>query len=177
MKLIRFLRFLLVAIASGCVLSAIGAATAADAVLSEADRAFVTKAAQGGLMEVAAGKLAIQRGLDPTVKDFGQRMVTDHTAANEQLKSLAQSKQLVLPDSLSEHQNAALGKLEALNGSDFDKTYSRMMVKDHTEDITEFEKEVKKGQDVDVKSLAQSTLPMLRHHLMLASKLHPQHTN
>ena len=166
-------RRLQVAVVSSLMLVAAGAA-AADAGLSEADREFVAKAAQGGMMEVAAGKLAAQRGLDPAVKEFGQRMVTDHTAANAQLKSLAEGKQLVLPDSMSEDQSAALGKLEALNGRDFDQTYSRMMVKDHIEDIGEFEKEVKKGQDTDVKSFAQNTLPTLRHHLTLASKLHSQ---
>lgn len=170
MKLIRGLR---VAVASSFMLAA-GAVAVADAGLNEVDQAFITKAAQGGLMEVAAGKLATHRGLDPAVKDFGQKMVTDHTAAHEKLKSLAGAKQLVLPDSMSEDQSAALGKLEALNGSDFDQTYARMMVKDHTEDISEFEKEVKKGQDVDVKSFAQSTLPTLQHHLTLASKLRSQ---
>jgi putative membrane protein len=146
----------------------------ADAGLAPADRAFVVKAAQGGLMEVAAGKLAAQRGLDPAVKEFGQKMVTDHTAANDKLKSLADSKQMMLPDSVSPEENAALGKLEALNGADFDKTYSQMMVKDHVEDISEFEKEVKKGQDADVKSFAENTLPTLRHHLMLANRLSSQ---
>jgi putative membrane protein len=123
------------------------------------------------MMEVAAGKLAAQKGLDPAVKEFGQKMVTDHTAANDQLKSLADSKQILLPPSLSPDENAALGKLEGLTGTDFDKAYSQMMVKDHVEDISEFEKEVKKGQDAEVKAFAENTLPTLRHHLMLANRL------
>ena len=167
----KFIRGLLVSVLSSYVLVSVGGTMAADSGVSEGDRAFVAKAAQGGMMEVAAGKLATQRGLDTAVKDFGGRMVTDHTAANEKLKSLADSKQLVLPDSLSEDQSAALGKLQALVGRDFDRAYSRMMVKDHTEDISDFEKEVKKGQDADVKSFAQDTLPTLHHHLTLASKL------
>lgn len=163
-----------VAVASSFMVAACGLAMAADTGLTPADRTFVTKAAQGGLMEVAAGKLAAQRGLDPAVKEFGQKMVSDHTAANEKLKALAASKQMVLPDSMSKDEDAALGKLETLTGTDFDKTYSQMMVKDHTEDISEFEKEVKRGQDADVKSFAQTTLPTLRHHLMLANRLGSQ---
>jgi len=168
MKLTKRLQ---VIVLSSFVFAAAEAATVADTGLSDVDRAFVTKAAQGGLMEVAAGKLAATRGLDPAVKEFGKRMVADHTAASQKLKSLADSKQLVLPDSVSEDQSAALGKLEALNGSDFDKTYARMMIQDHTEDISDFEKEVKKGLDPDLKSFAQNTLPTLQHHLMLANKL------
>jgi putative membrane protein len=75
---------------------------------------------------------------------------------------------------VSPDENAALGKLEGLNGTDFDKAYSKMMVKDHVDDISEFEKEVKKGQDADVKSFAENTLPTLRHHLMLANRLSSQ---
>ena len=161
-------------VVSSLMLAAIGLAVAADTGLSPGDRAFVTKAAQGGLMEVAAGNLAAKRALDPAVKAFGQKMVTDHTAANEKLKSLADSKQMPLPDAVSPQENAALGKLEALVGTDFDKTYSQMMVKDHVEDISEFEKEVKQGQDADVKSFAENTLPTLRHHLMLARRLSSQ---
>jgi putative membrane protein len=168
------LKGLKVAVASSFMAAAFGLAVAADMGLSPADRAFVTKAAQGGLMEVTAGKLAAQRGLDPAVKEFGQKMVTDHTAANDKLKALANSKQMVLPDSVSEDQNAALGKLEALSGAEFDKMYSHMMVKDHVEDISEFEKEAKRGQDGDVLSFAESTLPTLRQHLMLAKRLGSQ---
>jgi len=164
----------LVATVASSFMVACGLAMAADTGLSPADRAFVAEAAQGGLMEVAAGKLAAQRGLDPAVKEFGQKMVTDHTAANDKLKSLADSKQMLLPDSLSRDENDSLGKLEVLNGTDFDKTYSQMMVKDHNDDIREFEKEVKNGQDAAVKSFAENTLPTLRHHLMLAKQLSSQ---
>ena len=122
-------------------------------------------------MEVAAGKLAAQRGLDPAVKAFGQKMVDEHSAANDSLKSLAGSKQLVLPDSVSEDQHTALGKLEGLNGTEFDKAYAKMMVKDHVDDISAFEKEASKGKDPDVKAFAEQTLPTLRHHLMLANRL------
>lgn len=156
------------------LIAAFGSAMAADTGLSQADRDFITKAAKGGLMEVAAGNLAAKRGLDPAVKEFGQKMVTDHTAANERLKSLADSKQLNLPDSLSPEESANLGKLEALVGTDFDQTYSHMMVKDHVDDISDFEKELKKGNDSDVKSFAETTLPTLRHHQMLANRLYSQ---
>ncbi len=149
--------------------SSVGAS--ADAGLTSGDRDFVNKAAQGNLMEVQAGKLATQRALDPAVKSFGEKMMSDHDAANERLKKLADVKQMPLADDVSPEEHTALGKLEALNGTEFDKAYSKMMVKDHTEDISEFEKVVKKASDPDVKAYAQETLPTLRHHLMLANRL------
>ncbi len=148
-----------------------GNAIAADTGLTASDRDFINNAAQGNQVEVAAGKLAAQRALAPAVKTFGERMVSDHTAASEALKSLADSKQMPLPDTLSPEQQTALGKLEGLNGSDFDKAYSQLMVKDHVNDISQFEKETKKGTDADVKAYAEQTLVTLRHHLMLANRL------
>ena len=158
-----------------CSLTFVSAIAAADdGGLSMPERKFVVTAAQGNLLEVSAGKLAAQRASDPTVREFGQRMVTDHTAANEGLKSLADSKNVTLPDAVSDDQHTALGKLEGLNGIDFDKAYSQMMVDDHVADIGDFEKEVKGGKDPDVKAFAQETLPTLRHHLMLANRLSGQ---
>jgi putative membrane protein len=155
------------------VATAAGVASAADADagLTPGDREFVNKAAQGNTMEVQAGKLASQRALDPAVKSFAAQMVSDHSAANEKLKSLAGQKQMPWADDVSPEEHAALGKLEGLNGTEFDKAYSKMMVKDHKEDISEFEKAVKKVKDPDVKEYAQETLPTLRHHLMLADRL------
>jgi len=151
---------------------AAGIATAADTGLTPGDREFINKAAQGNSMEVAAGKLAGQRALDPAVKQFGAQMVSDHTAANEALKTVADSKQMPLTDTLPQEEQDALGKLEGLNGTEFDKAYAKMMVKDHEKDISEFEKQAKKANDPDVKAFAQKTLPTLKHHLMMANRLH-----
>jgi putative membrane protein len=159
------------AMVSVLLATASGVAAAADTGLTAGDRDFINKAAQGNLMEVQAGKLASQRALDPAVKSFADKMVSDHSAANDTLKSLADSKQMPLADTVSPEEHAALGKLEGLNGTEFDKTYSQMMVKDHTTDISEFEKAFKKANDPDVKAYAQQTLPTLRHHLMLANRL------
>ena len=162
--------FLTLAVAAALVAVG-GIAAAADTGVNAGDRDFLNRAAQGGMMEVAAGKLATQRGMDPDVKAFGKRMVTDHSAANDMLKSLAASKNVPLPESVSEEERSALGKLEGLNGTEFDKAYSQMMVKDHVTDVGDFEKEVKNAKDPDVKSFAEETLPTLRHHLMMANQL------
>jgi putative membrane protein len=158
-----------------CSLTLVSAIAAADdGGLTMPERKFVVTAAQGNMMEVAAGKLAAQRASDPAVREFAHRMVTDHMAASEGLKSLADSKNVTLPDAVSDDQHTALGKLESLNGVDFDKAYAQLMVNDHVEDIGDFEKEVKSGKDPDVKAFAQETLPTLRHHLMLANRLSGQ---
>jgi putative membrane protein len=129
------------------------------------DENFYKKAAEGGLAEVEQGNLAQEKGQNPAVKDFGQMMVHDHSAANDKLKGIASSKGIDLPASPSVTQTATIDKLKVLSGDTFDKSYIKGMVQDHKEDIKEFEKEVQNGKDAEARQFAQSTLPTLRAHL------------
>ena len=140
-------------------------ATAPSWAAESPDAAFYKNAAEGGMAEVDLGKLAQQKASVQSVKDFGALMVSDHAAANDKLKSIAAAKGLTLPSGPSMGQMAIEAKLEALSGSAFDKSYIKGMVKDHEEDIKEFEKEVASGQDPDAKAFARATLPTLQTHL------------
>jgi putative membrane protein len=132
---------------------------------------FASKAAQGGLAEVELGRLAAQRGTDPSVKEFGQQMVLDHGRANAELKAIASRKNLQVPADLSSDQKSLMDKLSKLSGPEFDKEYMSAMVKDHKEDIKEFETQGQKGSDPDIKGFASKTLPTLRSHLQMAEEV------
>jgi putative membrane protein len=149
-------------------------ALAADTGLNEIDRDFMGKAAQGSMMEIAVGKLAATRAQDPAVRSFAQRLVADHSRASDGLKALADAKQLTLPDAVTAEDQVTLGKLEGLNGAEFDQSLADLMVKDHVTDIKDFQKEIKSGHDADVKAFAEQTLPTLRHHLTMANQLSKQ---
>ena len=138
------------------------------AKMSSADKAFVQKAAVGGLAEVEMGKLAQQKAGSDQVKQFGTRMVDDHSKANDDLKQVASSKGLALPSDLDSEHKGKLAKLEKLSGAQFDRAYMDDMVADHKKDVTEFEKQSKSGGDADVKGFASKTLPTLPEHLTLA---------
>jgi putative membrane protein len=129
---------------------------------------FASKAAQGGMAEVEMGRLAAQRAGDPEVKAFGERMVSDHSKANAELKSIASKKGLQLPGDLSSEQKSEMDKLTKLSGAEFDKEYMSAMVDDHEEDVKEFETQSKDGNDPDIKTFAGKTLPTLQQHLQLA---------
>jgi putative membrane protein len=142
---------------------------AAPAALFAADKSpdasFYKKAAEGGISEVEQGRLAQEKGSSQAVKDFGAMMVKDHSAANDKLKAVASAKGIDLPTSSSVTQMATKAKLEVLSGDTFDKSYIKGMVKDHEEDIKEFQQESREGQDPDAKAFAIQTLPTLRSHL------------
>jgi putative membrane protein len=128
-------------------------------------------AAMGGMMEVELGRMAAQQGSSDAVKQFGQRMVDDHSKANEELMSLASSKGITLATTMDEKQHKDMMKLQAMTGADFDRAYSKMMLSDHKKDVSEFEKQSTKGTDPDLKAFASKTLPTLKEHLQMASAL------
>ncbi len=147
--------------------------SATGAQISSADKTFITKAAEGGLAEVELGQLAKDKAQDPKVKEFGDRMVTDHTKANDELKSLASQKGVTLPTEVSAKDKAEKDRLSKLSGDQFDRAYMKYMVQDHTKDVSEFQKESRSAKDSDVKSFASNTLPTLQDHLKMAKSINP----
>ena len=139
--------------------------------MSSQDRDFLMDAAMGGLMEVELGRIAAQKGMSDSVKQFGQRMVDDHSKANEELTSLASSKGITLPTALDEKHQKDVTKLSALSGAEFDRAYSKLMLSDHNKDVKEFEKQSTKGADAELKAFASKTLPTLQEHLQMARAL------
>jgi len=139
--------------------------------MSSQDRDFMMDAAMGGMMEVELGRMAAQQGSSDAVKQFGQRMVDDHSKANEELMSLASSKGITLATTMDEKQHKDMMKLQAMTGADFDRAYSKMMLSDHKKDVSEFEKQSTKGIDPDLKAFASKTLPTLKEHLQMANAL------
>lgn len=135
------------------------------------DADFAMKAAAGGMFEVQAAEVAKENGESQAVKDFADMMIKDHTAVNDKLKNIAGEKNIELPASLPEDKAAKLETLSTLSGAAFDEAYAEEMVTSHEETIALFEDEASSGEDEDLKSLAEESLPTLRHHLSEAEAL------
>jgi putative membrane protein len=135
---------------------------------TSADQMFVTKALKGGMAEVQLGQLAADKGASDEVKKFGQRMVTDHSKAGDELKALAQQKNITVPSDLDAKDKATHDRLAKLSGAAFDRAYMQHMLADHRIDVNEFKKESTTGKDPEVKAWATKTLPTLEEHLKLA---------
>ena len=131
-------------------------------------KSFAMKAADGGMAEVELGRLAVQKASNDRVKQFGQKMVDDHSKANNDLKAAAGQEGIELPADTSSKNKKLMEKLSGLSGAEFDKAYMSAMVKDHVEDVHEFEKASKAPGDSPVKMFATNTLPTLKDHLQMA---------
>ncbi|RYF73814.1 MAG: DUF4142 domain-containing protein [Cytophagaceae bacterium] len=129
------------------------------------DSEFTVKAASGGLLEVELGKLAQEKGQNAEVKQFGAKMVEDHTKANEELKALATLKNITIPSTPGEDKQKDIDDMRKLSGAEFDKKYISYMKDDHEEDVKEFTEAAKDAKDQSIKEFAAKTLPTLQMHL------------
>ena len=137
--------------------------------LDNADKKFIEKAAAGGMLEVEWGKMAESKAQNAEVKTYASTLVKDHSAANDELKALAQSKGVAIPTALPKHEQGELDKLA--KAKNFDKEFMEENVEDHKKDVKEFEKASKSAKDPDVKAFAAKTLPTLKNHLQQAESL------
>jgi putative membrane protein len=141
----------------------------AEAVMK--DEAFVRVAARGGLAEIKLGKLAMDQGSNEGVKAFGTRMVAEHTKAGDELKEAAKEENIGLPTDLSAKDQTTHDRLSKLSGADFDQAYAQDMVKDHQQDLRDFQREANHGNDDVIRGFASATVPMIQQRLDQAKEM------
>lgn len=134
-------------------------ARANDGSLSRSDRNFLEEAAKSGLKEVQVSQVVLAKLATPAARDFAQMMVTDHSAANAELKALAARKGVTLPEAKERFANKWADKTRNV-----DRDYIEEMKDDHQDAIKLFEKG-SKSEDPEIAAFAQKTLPALRQHL------------
>ena len=148
-------------------LIAAGAVSAADkkSDLNAADEKFVKTAAESGMAEVKLATLGSQKAERADVKEFAAMLVTDHTAVNEELAKLAETKHVQLSTVIAPSAADTYKDLEKESGKDFDKAFLSHMEKSHKTSVSNFEEAQKDSADSDLKAWATKTLPALKAHL------------
>jgi putative membrane protein len=138
---------------------------------SSSDATFIKHAADANMTEIKLGQIAQDKGQSQDVKDFGARMVKDHTNAGDQLKPIAEKMNVDIPDHVSAMHQKTIDRLSNMSGAQFDAAYAKAMVKDHEKVISMFENAKSNVKNDDLKKFATDTLPTLQEHLEMAKKL------
>ena len=163
-------------VALGVSLGWPGTAMAAkDTQVGVADQVFAMMAAEGGLSEVQLGKLAADQAASPEVKQVAQRLVQDHTKANQELLTIAKQKDISVPKELDDTHEDVVKLFSRLEGAQFDREFLRYQVMHHEKDVAAFGLQAKEGQDPDLKAFAAKQLPVLQEHLQQVRTLAAQH--
>jgi putative membrane protein len=144
------------------------AASPPAVTLSDSDRDFATKAAQGGMAEVALGKLAQERGSSKQTKDYGKMLVDDHSRLNNELSDIASRANITLPRDMGEDNRKTYDRLAKLSGPAFDREFFEGQIRDHRKDLDEFQTNASNGSDMAWKDFAARSIPTLQEHLRKA---------
>jgi putative membrane protein len=136
-------------------------------------QSFATQAAVIGKAEIELGQMAAEKSKDKNVRDYAERMVKDHKAADAKLKKIAGKENLKLPESLDAEHEALKTRLSGLQGEAFDKEYAKAMAKGHDKAVALFEAASQAAQmPSELKEFAAATLPTLKEHDEMAHSLH-----
>ena len=136
----------------------------APLALSDSNQ-FLAQAFQDGLSEIALGRRALQAGSNVGVREFAQRMITDHTRLNAQISALAQANNVPLPTTLAAAEQAVLTRLNGLTGEALDQAYMTQSTAGHERDAVAAQQQASRGTDADARILASNSLPILELHL------------
>ena len=157
------------AIVLGCV-ATVGV-TAAGAQGSDQDKQFIATAAQGDLTEITLSKLALTKTSNPQVRSYAQKMITDHTKMEAQMKPFASQMGVPPPTALNAEHQQALDQLQGLSGASFDKQYVMDMDTDHHATLDVFKTELSTTQDARSKPMVAKGEKVVAEHTMMADKL------
>jgi putative membrane protein len=139
--------------------------------VNQQDKDFVRMAAMSNFAEISAGAIAADKAQNDGIAAYGQMMVTEHTTASQQLKTLASGLTLNAPDSLDAQHVALKDSLMSLNGIAFDSVYIMSQVRDHQNAITLFQNEANSGSHQALREFAESMIPHLQEHFEMADSL------
>ena len=135
------------------------------------DKIFLRKTAEGGLAEVALGKLATGKGTAEDVKAMGSKMVTDHIQLATDMKPIADFMGIRLPKDMNKEDKARYEQLASLSGEEFDKAYILAMVQDHRKDWRAFHEELMGTNDPTLKAEVEKGEAVIRDHMKMAVKM------
>jgi putative membrane protein len=147
------------------VASLLSATVAHAATATPADRAFVAKVSQGGMFEVAAGKLAETRGSTQDVRDFATAEVHDHMLVGAKLKAISSSEGVTFPETPNAEFSAKMATLKGLSGAAFDDAYMSDMAALHDADGAAFLKESAEGGSAAYRAFGAETHRIVQRHI------------
>jgi len=137
----------------------------------ENEAEFATNAADAGLAEINFANLAISKTGNEQIKAYANMMLKEHGAANDELMALAKSKNITLPETMSDEHQKRRNELNEKSGTDFDKKYASLMEEDHVKVLAFMEHEARKGTDPDLKAFATKMVPIINMHLNAIRKI------
>jgi putative membrane protein len=136
-----------------------------------ADSAFIQEVVNDNLLEVRLAQAAERKAENSAVKEFGRRMISDHTNLQDQWTGLAARSGMKIEPRLDPVDVQEANRIQATSGKEFDRAYMRLMILGHENTVSSFERQSRSAQSAEVRQLATSGLPLLQEHSRLAKQV------
>jgi putative membrane protein len=133
-----------------------------------ADMPFIRHAGSSNLMEIRLGQAAQSKASNSAVKQFGQRMIDDHTRMQNQLTAVVNNSGVTYTPAMESPHAQQVSRIEQLSGSEFDRAYMQAMIQGHQDDVNQFQTQSQSSNSTQIRNLTTSSLPVLQQHLSLA---------
>ncbi len=143
----------------------------ANSLLSQADRDFLDKDAQGAAYERELAELAVRKSTNPAVKRYAQQVAGDHLAYHSALQTLGENNGVTLPAAPDASQVARLMQLAAMSGTDFDNAFVQEMRAINKDDASDAQKEADSTMNAGVRNFVLQFKDMDAKHLKDAQAL------
>jgi putative membrane protein len=128
-------------------------------------------------VDIEAGELARERASDPRVKEFAERMITDHGGVNQAAAELV-GRLGVTPEPSPTSQQLKTGgdesrsALSGLSGAAFDRAYIAREVEFHRTVLDALDQTlIPSARNAELRQLLETTRPAVDAHLQHAERL------
>ena len=141
---------------------------------ASANAALIRELINGDLLEIRLGQLAQRKAVNPAVKQFAQRMASDHSRLQNEWTAMASSNGVAVSPQLSTGDQAKLDQLNQLSGSDFDRAYMNLMIQAHQDAVNRLQNEAQYANSAQVRAKIANDLPTFQQHLSMAQQIGAQ---
>ncbi|HUF04095.1 MAG TPA: DUF4142 domain-containing protein [Aridibacter sp.] len=161
--------FVLAAAIAGIAGSALGANEHSHDEMTDANIAAIVSVA--GKLDIAYGKIAKSKSKNAKVREFADRMVTDHSAVQKAAEQLLKKLGVTPVENdtsrgLAENGEKVKAKLRSLKGAEFDRFYIDNEVAYHELVVNAVENVlIKNAKNAELKATLESVLPLFTRHL------------
>lgn len=140
-------------------------------MINEQGTAFIDTINHAELAEIYVSSFTQTMSKNPRVIAFSKMVLNEHMQTHKELLSLAKKELIEIPDTLPPANLKKLSKIALAYGAPYDKRYMKMMLDGHTKAVELFS-EAAHNENVDLKSFANKTLPILNMQLDSAKAIY-----
>jgi putative membrane protein len=140
----------------------------------KADSALIVDVDGSNSAELSLGRLAQQKAKDSQVKQFAQRMVSDHQAMQNEWRAVASQGGVTISGTVNPTFQQQVARLNQLSGAEFDRAFMSTMVQNHETAVNAFKSRGMRSNSTEVRTLVTKGLPTIQEHLRMARQLSEQ---